>query len=312
VCPALAPVLEEKPPGFAGKPYPTVRFGRSMTSKTAGEESITHAGDLVRLDFELWSESGGRTELLDTTREEVAQQAEAKPPEGRAWGARPHEIGGEYFPTGIENSLVGAKIGEEVVREFAPADAFGERDPDLIELFSMHEVQRLPEMRREDAHLDIGTTLTIEGRRGRVVSLTAARVRVDFNPPFAGRKVRGKFKVVERIDDPADQVRALLELNYGRSSEFHVEAHEKNITIKVPDRSKFDVHWFAAKPRVIDRVRAKIKPHKIQLVEEYVTPAEPKAAEKTEATPVPDSSPASEPAEPKAPARRASHPKKDE
>lgn len=232
---------------------------------------LTEKGDLVRLEYDLWTESGGKTELLDTTHEELAQKENART-EGRTWGPRPHEIGGDYFPIGIENSLVGLKAGEEVEREFAPTDAFGERDPNLIELFSMHEVQRLPEMRREDAHLDIGTTLTIEGRRGRVMSLTAARVRVDFNPPFAGRKVRGKFKVVEGISEPADQARAVIELQYGRSSEFHVEVHEKTVTVKVPDRTKFDIAWMAAKPRVIDRLRTHLHPQTIRVVEEYVTP----------------------------------------
>jgi FKBP-type peptidyl-prolyl cis-trans isomerase 2 len=233
---------------------------------------VTEKGDLVRLEFELWTEIGGKTELLDTTSEELAQKESAKT-EGRTWGPRPHEIGGDYFPEAIEKSLIGLAVGDEVNREFAPVDAFGERDPTLIELFSMHQIERLPEMRREDARLDIGTTLTIEGRRGRVVSLTAARVRVDFNPPFAGRKVRGKFKVIERVTDPADQALAVIELQYGRSSEFKVEVHEKTLTVKVPDRTKFDIAWMAAKPRVIDRLRTHLHPQTIRVVEEYVTPA---------------------------------------
>ena len=253
---------------------------------------VTEKGDLVRLEFELWTELGGKVELLDTTHEELAQKENAKT-EGRTWGPRPHEIGGEYFPAGIENSLIGLAVGDEVPREYAPADAFGERDPNLIELFSMHQIERLPEMRREDAHLDIGTTLTIEGRRGRVMSLTAARVRVDFNPPFAGRKVRGKFKVVERITEPAEQALSVIELQYGRSSEFHVEVHEKTLTVKVPDRTKFDIAWMAAKPRVIDRLRTHLHPHTIRVVEEYVTPA----PEKKEAAETAKPSESSKPAE---------------
>ena len=241
---------------------------------------VTEKGDLVRMDFELWTEMGGKTELLDATSEELAQKQNVKT-EGRTWGPRAHEIGGDYFPAGIENSLVGLPVGEEVTREYSPADAFGERDPNLIELFTMHEIERLPEMRREDAHLDIGTTLTIEGRRGRVVTLTAARVRVDFNPPFAGRKVRGKFKVLERISDPVEQARAVVELQYGRSSEFHIEVHEKGITLKVPDRTKFDIAWMASKPRVIDRLRTHLHPQTIRVVEEYVTPAEKKEPTET-------------------------------
>lgn len=264
---------------------------------------VTEKGDLVRLEYDLWTELGGKTELLDTTHEEVAQKENAKT-EGRTWGPRPHEVGGEYFPPGIENSLVGLAVGDEVEREFAPADAFGERDPNLIELFSMHEVERLPEMRREDAHLDIGTTLTIEGRRGRVMSMTAARVRVDFNPPFAGRKVRGKFKVVERITEPADQARAVVELQYGRSAEFTIEVHEKSLTVKVPDRTKFDIAWMAAKPRVIDRLRTHLHPHTIRIVEEYVTPApEKKAAAETAPPP---GAPAAAPAAPEPPAKAPS------
>jgi FKBP-type peptidyl-prolyl cis-trans isomerase 2 len=279
-----------------------------MPSKDGETGGVTHPNDLVRIDFDLWAESGGRTELLDTTHEKVAQEAEAEKPEGRTWGPRAHLIGGNYFPNGIENALVGLKIGEEVQREFAPADAFGERDPDLIELFSMHEIQRLPEMRRDDAHLDLGTVLTINGRKGRVVTLTAARVRVDFNPPFAGRKVRGTFRIVERITEPVEEVRAILEFQYGRSAEFHVETHDKTLTIRIPDRSKFDIGWLAAKPRVIDQLRTLLKPHTIRVVEEYVTPvAEAKAAEPAKASATPaEAAPAEHtPAE----AGEATHPK---
>ncbi|MCI4365865.1 MAG: hypothetical protein L3K10_07410, partial [Thermoplasmata archaeon] len=219
-----------------------------MPSESSKHHGVSKSGDLVRVDYDLWAEGGGRTDLIDTTHEEVAQQANVPSNPGTTWGPRPHMVGGDYFPTGIEQALVGLKVGEELEKEFAPADAFGERDPNLIELFSMHEVSRLPEMRREDAHLDVGTVLTIEGRRGRVVTMTQARVRVDFNPPFAGRKVRGKFHVTEVIEDPVDQVRAILELQYGRAAEFHIELHEKVLTLKVPDRSKFDISWMAAKP----------------------------------------------------------------
>lgn len=265
------------------------------------------SGDLVRLDYELYAETGDRTDLIDTTRESVAQGAKLDVPSGYVFGPRAHLVGGEYFPAGIENALVGLKVGEEVEKEFAPAEAFGERDPKLIELFSMHEIQRLPEMRRENAHLDIGTILTIRGRRGRVVTLTAARVRVDFNPAFAGRKIRGKFQPVEKIETPVDQVRALVDLTYGHGADFGVEVHQGVVTLKVPDRSKFDLTWAASKPRVIDRIRSQVKPKSIHVVEEYVTPVskEKPATEEAPSKPEETSSAA-------APKAHASHAKKSE
>lgn len=253
-----------------------------MPPSAASKESAVSSGDLVQLDYDLWSEYGGRTELVDTTHEETAQKAQLPIPEGHAFGPRPHLIGGEYFPAGIETALAAAKIGEEFEREFTPAEAFGERDPKLIELFTMHEIERLPEMRREDAKLELGTILNIRGRRGRVVTLTAARVRVDFNPPFSGRKIRGKFRVLEKIGEANERVRALVELTYGRSKEFHIEVHGDSITLQIPDRSKFDVAWLAAKPRVIDQLRTHLKPKTIRIVEEFVTPvAKKEPSEKT-------------------------------
>lgn len=263
---------------------------------SSGAGSAVKAGDLVRLDYELWNETGGKQDLLETTREEVAQKAKWSAPTGFAFGPRAHLIAGEYFPAGIEATIAKAKVGEEFEQQFLPAEAFGERDPKLIELFSMHEIERLPEMRRDDAHLDIGTVLTIRGRPGRVASLTAARVRVDFNPSLAGRTVRGKFQIVEPIHGNSDQVRALVDVLYGRGAEFRVETHEKTITIHVPDRAKLDVAWFADKPRIVQRIRERLHPETIRVVEEYVTPkASEPAAKRTKEKSEP---PAAETAEP--------------
>ncbi|HEY6238752.1 MAG TPA: hypothetical protein VIZ68_06175 [Thermoplasmata archaeon] len=272
---------------------------------TTAEGGVTKSGDLVLIDYELWAEGAGKTDLIDTTREATAQAAEIPIPEGHTFGPRAHLIGGDYFPGGVENALVGQKVGEEWEREFPPAEAFGEKDPKLIELFSMHEISRLPEMRRDDAELDLGTVLTIKGRRGRVVTLTAARVRVDFNPAFAGRKVRGKFKVVDRVTGPVEQAKALVDLTYGHGEDFKVEVHQNVVTLHVPERSKFDFQWAAAKPRVIDQLRQHLKPTSIKIVEEYLTPspkevAKEKAAaarseeekkDATEATPASDAEP---------------------
>jgi FKBP-type peptidyl-prolyl cis-trans isomerase 2 len=237
---------------------------------------------MILLDYELWTESGGKNELIDTSRADVAQKENFNLPAGYEFGPRPHIVGGDDFPAALETAIAEAPVGHEVERELTPAEAFGERDPKLIELFSMHEIERLPEMRREDAELNIGTPLTIRGRRGRVVSFTAARVRVDFNPPFAGRKIRAKFKVVEPITDPVAKAQALIDLTYGRGKDFTVEMHDKVLTVTIPDRAKFDLAWHAAaKSRIIERVRTHVHPKSIHFLEEYVTPTpkETKAAE---------------------------------
>ncbi len=231
-------------------------------------------GALVEIDYELWSESAsGERELVDTTRAEVASKAGVPAPEGFAFGPRPHRCGGDTFPSGIEAAIRSAAPGTEFSREFSPAEAFGERDPKLIELFSMHEISRLPEMRRPDADLRPGTILTIGGRQGRVVTVTAARVRVDFNPPLAGRKIHGSFRILKEITDPVEKVRALLGIEYGHGPEFRIEKKGSDFSIIVPERSKFDFRWMAAKPRLIEAIRSQVAPTTLSLIEEYVSPS---------------------------------------
>ncbi len=50
-------------------------------------------GDLVLLDYELWSEFGGKRELLDTTRESAAKEAKAETPANALFRPRPHVVG---------------------------------------------------------------------------------------------------------------------------------------------------------------------------------------------------------------------------
>jgi len=275
--------------------------------------AVAHAksGDLVLLDYELWTESGGKNELIDTSRAEVAEKENFTLPAGYEFGPRPHIIGGEDFPAALETAIAAASVGHEVEKELAPAEAFGERDPKLIELFSMHEIERLPEMRRDDAELNIGTVLTIRGRRGRVVSYTAARVRVDFNPPFSGRKVRAKFKIIEPIAEPVAKAQALVDLTYGRGKDFTAEMHDKVLTVTLPDRAKFDLAWHAAaKSRLIERLRSHLHPKSIRFVEEYVTPTpkETKEAKATGETPgATPEAPKSEGTEEKKPHAKGAH-----
>lgn len=268
---------------------------------SAPSSDVVQKGDLVRLDFELWAEAGGKKELVACTQEEVAKAAMGgEAPKGMTWGAQPHVVGRELFrtifaasPNKVDTSLEGTKVGEKVEKDYAPAEAFGERDPKLIELFSMNEVLRLPEMREDDAHLDVGTVLNIRGRQGRVSSLTAGRVRVDFNRPNAGKKALWKFTVVEKVSEPEAVVRAVLDMDYGRNKDFGVEVKGDTVSLTLADRSLFDVNWLACKASVVSDLRERLRASKVVFVEEHKTPP---PAEKKGAASEGKSAPPAEPA----------------
>ena len=108
--------------------------------------------------------------------------------------------------------------------------------------------------------------------------MTPGRVRVDFNPPLAGKTLRYKFTIKEVVADPAAKVKTLVELNYGqgKADGFEVEAKGDLFTIKLPDACKYDSRWFVAKYRLVADLRAHAGAKTIRFVEEYTT-EEPKA-----------------------------------
>ncbi len=242
-------------------------------------EQTIASGDLIKLDYDIWAESGGKSEIVDTTSNEIAQSANWTGRKEDEFAPQPYEVGRGKFPPSIEKLLESLTVGGTIEKEFAPSEAFGERDPKLIELFSVREVARLPEMRKDDATLDVGTVLNIRGRRGRVINVTTGRVRVDFNPDLAGKKIKVKFNVKEKISKPEEIALAVIEMEYGHSKDFHVEIKGDHVTVKVPDRIKFDLAWHATKSGIIDLLRKHIKPASILLVEEYKTPAATKGKE---------------------------------
>ncbi len=249
-------------------------MGASMSD--SGPAPTVAKGDLIRLDYELWGEFGGKRELLDTTLESAAKAAHADAPANVEFRPRAFVVGKELFPGSvgkIEGALEGAKVGDEVVRKFAAGDAFGERDPELVESFSTQRIYRLPEMRREDAHLDLGTVLNIGGRSGRVSLITAGRVKVDFNRPQAGRQVEFKFKVLEKVSEPSHVVTTVLDMEYGKGSEFDVKVQGDEVSVGLPDRALFDLNWLVAKARVVEDLRALLKVQKVSFTEEHKTPA---------------------------------------
>jgi len=86
---------------------------------------------------------------------------------------------------GLEKALLGRTAGERFEVSIAPADAYGERRPGLV--------QRVPKKYfAKPSQLRPGAVATVESRGGGrqmvvVMKVGSSVVDVDFNHPFAGR-----------------------------------------------------------------------------------------------------------------------------
>ncbi|MCX6798807.1 MAG: peptidylprolyl isomerase [Candidatus Diapherotrites archaeon] len=127
---------------------------------------------------------------------------------------------GDVLP-GLEKALLEMKLGEERKILVKPAGGWGERSPDNIAVvplqqFKEHKIAPVP-----------GLVLEVNGRQGRVQSVSGGRVRVDFNHPLAGKELEYELKIESEISEPKEQVRALYEKYF-----FMVPEAEKKLKIE--------------------------------------------------------------------------------
>lgn len=113
-----------------------------------------------------------------------------------------HGSGSDLFEK-IESAMVGHKVGDKVQVELAPADGFGDHNPELT--FS-DDIDNVPEELRQ-----IGMQFEAKNAKGEAMVFTVTgindnKLTVDANHPLAGQTV--KFEVV--IKDIRDASREEL------------------------------------------------------------------------------------------------------
>jgi len=235
-------------------------------------------GDVVKLEYEAWAEDTG--EMFDTTSEETAQENSIFN-ENAVYGPITVLVGAGRIFEGLEEALEGVTVGEEKEVVIPPEKAAGQRDSKLMELHPIREFHR------KEIQPQVGMEVNINNRVGTIVGVTAGRVRVDFNRPLAGKSLKYKFKVVERIDETESKIRGIVEMDYGNGDSFNVSMDEEIISLIMPDVCKYDQKWIMAKYRVVADLREVFGNVTIRFVEEYpkkeeVSAEEEKAEEELE------------------------------
>ncbi|WP_042698968.1 peptidylprolyl isomerase [Thermococcus sp. PK] len=168
--------------------------------------------DVIRLHYTGKIKETG--EIFDTTYEDVAKEAGIYNEKG-IYGPVPIAVGAGHVIKGLDEALEGLEVGKKHTIELPPEKAFGKRDPKLIKTFTIGQFRRqgiypFPGLDVE-IETDSGTKL-----KGRIISVSSGRVRVDFNHPYAGKTVIYEVEILEKIDDPIEKVKALIELRIPR------------------------------------------------------------------------------------------------
>jgi FKBP-type peptidyl-prolyl cis-trans isomerase 2 len=242
-------------------------------------------GDIVELEFDAFIKE--TDELIETTHEEMAKEHDMFD-ENRDYNAIPVIVGKDKsLAEGLNEHILKADVGKDLEVEIPPDKGFGVRDTKLVELHSKREIMRLPEFSKGDAYPYIGMQIVLKNRPAWISSITAGRIRIDFNHRLAGKTLLYKYKVTKKIDKLDDKVKAIMQMHYASKDEFGIKVDKKKkaIELVLPEICKYDSKWTLAKYGVIADLRDVTGMETIRFIEEYVKKEEPKKEEKnTEAT----------------------------
>jgi peptidylprolyl isomerase len=192
-------------------------------------ENAVNKGDFIMVEMTGSSVETG--EIFDTSNEELAQENGIFE-EGRSYGPRLVIVGDGYVLRGLDEKIPSTPWNEDVEIEIDPADAFGERNADDVEMVPFRI------LRSKGVNPYVGAELEIDGRTAIVRSVGGGRVQLDYNHPLAGRNILYKLKVTENISDEKDKMRALIGRRFlgVETTEFELKQTKTKLRIGIPDQ----------------------------------------------------------------------------
>jgi len=134
-------------------------------------------------------------------------------------------LGQGMFLKALDDFLIGKETGKDHEIELEPEQAFGKRNPSLVQkipigVFNEQKVNPVP-----------GIVFNFDGRIGKTLTVSGGRVMVDFNHSLAGKTLVYKIKILRKVTDLNEEIKALNEFFFRR--EFKFEVKDKKLIIEV-------------------------------------------------------------------------------
>jgi peptidylprolyl isomerase len=121
---------------------------------------------------------------------------------------------------GLEKVLLEMKPNEERELDIEAEDGFGIRKRELIKILPLSEFKK----KGIDAVKD--SLISLNGALGRILSISAGRVLVDFNHPLAGKKLHYKIKVCREVVDRDEKAKEIMKVLFGDKIKYELRNKE--------------------------------------------------------------------------------------
>ncbi|MEM1686816.1 MAG: peptidylprolyl isomerase [Zestosphaera sp.] len=186
-------------------------------------------GDVVYIDYV--GRIKDTNEIFDLTIEEIAKKEGIYNP-NYTYKPIPIVVGFGFVIKGLDEEIEKMNEGEEKIVEVPPEKAFGKRDENLVKTFN------LSDFKKQDVELKVGEFVNINGILGKVLSISGGRVVIDFNHPLAGKTLVYNIKIVKKVENELDKVRAVLEFFVKKVENFEVKEDLDSDAIIIVDKEK--------------------------------------------------------------------------
>ncbi len=214
-------------------------------------------GDFIKIAYTAKLEDGS---VIDTTDEKVAKEYGLYDENAR-YGDIVIVVGEGNVVKGLDEQLVGKKVGFKGEIVVPPEKAFGKYDPKKREIISL---RKLPERPRPGQRVRIGN------RVGTVERVIGRRAIVDFNHPLAGKTIIFEVEIKEKVEDLAEKVKALFVMYTGLDVEVEVEEDGKLIRVIPPKGASLNQVFILGKYDAIAKAFKLLDVEKIEIVERFV------------------------------------------
>ncbi len=136
-------------------------------------------------------------------------------------------VGQKFVIKGLDDSLEGKKESSSYTVEIKTKDAFGQKNPQMVQVVPMAELLK------QKIRPFVGLKLTAGGMTGNVRSVTGGRVTIDFNHPLAGRDLVYEVKLGKLVKDSKKKLESLLFYGLGLSKQYTLKLEGKKAKLKI-------------------------------------------------------------------------------
>ncbi len=196
--------------------------------KQAAEPLLVESGDFLLVD--LIVKTHDDSTVFETAKQDVAKSAGVFDEED-VYQPKLVIVGQGWVLPGVDEALLGMKVGETKNIELEPQNAFGVRDP--------KQVRTIPRGRlKSDQKVARGMRVRLGNQTGIIRHIGGGRVTIDFNPPLASRTVDYEITVIQKLAKPKEKLDALVRRRfYGVDPEaLSISTRGKTVTISIkPD-----------------------------------------------------------------------------